>query len=226
MLLVQYSEGMTTVLAENQAVAAYEAELIERIRSGEHDVFYQLIQPYERRVYAAALAILKNQADAEDVAQDSILKAFRHLSQFRGEAKFSTWLLQITVNEARMRRRRMTIRAMESIDDKTDAEQDYRPREFADWREIPSESLERQEVRNALIEAVEALAEKYRSVFILRDVQHLSIEETARVLDIPPGSVKTRLLRARLMLRDLLSPGLNGRWASKLAFAKGNKPWE
>lgn len=217
---------MTTVLAENQAVAAYEAELIERIRSGEHDVFYQLIQPYERRVYAAALAILKNQADAEDVAQDSILKAFRHLSQFRGEAKFSTWLLQITVNEARMRRRRMTIRAMDSIDDKTDTEQDYRPREFADWREIPSESLERQEVRNALIEAVEALAEKYRSVFILRDVQHLSIEETARVLDIPPGSVKTRLLRARLMLRDLLSPGLNGRWASKLAFAKGNKPWE
>jgi RNA polymerase sigma-70 factor (ECF subfamily) len=108
---------MTTLLPENPAETAYEAELIQHIKSGEHDLFYRLIQPYERRVYAAALAVLRNEADAEDVAQDSILKVFRHLSQFRGEAKFSTWLLQITVNEARMRKRRMTARAMESISD-------------------------------------------------------------------------------------------------------------
>src|ERR1700722_13656385 len=106
-----------TLLPENPAETAYEAELIQRIKSGEQDLFYQLIQPYERRIYAAALAILRNEADAEDIAQDSILKAFRHLSQFRGEAKFSTWLLQITVNEARMRRRRTMARAMESIND-------------------------------------------------------------------------------------------------------------
>jgi RNA polymerase sigma-70 factor (ECF subfamily) len=177
-------------------------------------------------VYAAALAVLRNEADAEDVAQDSILKAFRHLSQFRGEAKFSTWLLQITINEARMRKRRMTARAMESISDTQNDEGDYIPREFADWREIPSESLERKEVRTTLVEALSSLGEKYRSVFVLRDIQHLSIDETAKVLDISPGSVKTRLLRARLMLRDFLSPGLNGQWTSRLTFAKGNKPWE
>jgi RNA polymerase sigma-70 factor, ECF subfamily len=217
---------MTTLLPENPAETAYEAELIQRIKSGEHDLFYRLIQPYERRVYAAALAILRNEADAEDVTQDSILKAFRHLSQFRGEAKFSTWLLQITVNEARMRKRRMTARAMESISETQNDEGDYIPREFADWREIPSESLERSEVRSALVEALSSLGEKYRSVFVLRDIQHLTIDETAKVLDISPGSVKTRLLRARLMLRDFLSPGLNGQWTSRLTFAKGNKPWE
>jgi RNA polymerase sigma-70 factor, ECF subfamily len=215
-----------TLLPENPAEAAYEAELIQRIKSGEHDLFYRLIQPYERRVYAAALAILRNEADAEDIAQDSILKALRHLSQFRGEARFSTWLLRITVNEARMRRRRMTAHAMDSINDTQDDEGEYAPREFADWREIPSESLERKEVRIALVEALSSLGEKYRSVFVLRDIQHLSIEETAKVLDISPGSVKTRLLRARLMLRDFLSPGLNGQWTSRLVFAKGNKPWE
>jgi len=217
---------MTTVLQLNSAETAHEAELIQRIKSGDHGLFYQLIQPYERRVYATALAILKNEADAEDIAQDSILKAFRHLAQFRGEAKFSTWLLQITINEARMRRRRTTALAMESIDNQQNEEGDYLPREFADWREIPSESLERREVRDALIEALASLSEKYRSVFVLRDIQHLSIEETAKVLDISAASVKTRLLRARLMLRDFLSPGLNGQWTSRLVFAKGNKPWE
>jgi RNA polymerase sigma-70 factor (ECF subfamily) len=222
----QQIERTTTVLQENSSDTSREAELIHRVKSGEGDVFYQLIQPYERRVFATAMAILRNEADAEDVAQDSILKAFRYISQFRGEAKFSTWLLQITINEARMRKRRMTIRAMEPISEQRDDESEYRPREFADWREIPSESLERKEVRNALIEALNTLEEKYRSVFVMRDIQHMSIEETAKVLEITQASVKTRLLRARLMLRDLLSPGLNGHWTSKLAFAKGIKPWE
>ncbi len=213
-------------VVRNQVEAAREAELIKRIKNGDYDSFYELIHPYLRRVYASALAIVKNEADAEDVAQDSILKALRHLSQFRGDAKFSTWLLQITVNEARMRRRRMRAHAMDSIDDQSNDEEDYISREFADWHEIPSEILERGEVRVALTEALATLGPKYRSVFVLRDIQHLSIEETARVLDISTASVKTRLLRARLMLRDFLSPGLNGSWRSKLAFAKGNKPWE
>jgi len=221
----QHLQRMSTLVQKHSAETAQEAELILRVKSGEHDLFYQLIQPYEGRVFATAMAILRNEADAEDTAQDSILKAFRHISQFRGEAKFSTWLLQITINEARMRKRRMTIRNMESINE-IDEDGDYRPREFADWREITSESLERKEVRNALIAALNTLEEKYRSVFVMRDIQHLSIEETSKVLDITQASVKTRLLRARLMLRDLLSPGLNGQWTSKLAFAKGVKPWE
>jgi len=220
-----FFKGMATTVKEHSDERAYEVELIQRVKNGEHDLFYPLIRPYEGRIFATAMAILKNEADAEDIAQDSILKAFRHISQFRGEAKFSTWLLQITINEARMRKRRMTIRYMESINE-ADEEGDYRPREFADWSEIPSESLERKEVRNALMAALNTLEEKYRSVFVMRDIQHLSIEETSKVLDITQASVKTRLLRARLMLRDLLSPGLNGQWSSKLAFAKGVKPWE
>jgi RNA polymerase sigma-70 factor, ECF subfamily len=203
-----------------------EAALIQRVRDGEHDLFYELIRPYERRVYSAALAILRNPADAEDVAQEAMLKAFRHIRQFRAEARFSTWLIQIAVNEARMRRRKEHADLMEPIADKRDEEGNYTPRDFADWREIPSESLERKEIREKLAEALASVGEIYREVFVLRDMQHLSIEETAQALGISTASVKTRLLRARLMLRDLLAPGLGGAWNSKLSFGKGTKPWQ
>jgi RNA polymerase sigma-70 factor (ECF subfamily) len=202
-----------------------EERLIQRIREGEHELFYELIRPYERRVYSAALAILRNEANAEDAAQEAVLKAFKNIRQFRGEARFSTWLIQITVNEARMRRRKEHAHLVEPIVDREDAEGDYIPRDFADWREIPSETLERKEVREKLAEALEALGHIYREVFVLRDMQHLSIEETAKVLGISSASVKTRLLRARLMLRDLLAPGLGGTWSTRLHFAKGTKPW-
>ena len=202
-----------------------EEMLIRRIREGEHDLFYELIRPYERRVYSAALAILRNVADAEDVAQEAVLKALKHIRQFRAESRFSTWLIQITVNEARMRMRRQHANRIEPIVDHQDEEGNYVPRDFADWREIPSETLERKEVRQKLAEALASLGEKYREVFVLRDMQHLSIEETAKALGISSASVKTRLLRARLMLRDLLSPGLGGSWSSKLSFEKGTKPW-
>lgn len=210
---------------ENPARQFNEETLIRRILRGEYELFYELIRPYERRIFAAALAILRNEADAEDAAQEAVLKAFRHIRQFRAEARFSTWLIQITVNEARMRRRKEHPELMEPIADRRDEEGNYVPRDFADWREIPSEVLERKEVRQQLAEALAALGEKYREVFVLRDMQQLSIEETARILGISPGSVKTRLLRARLMLRDLLAPGLGGNWSSKLSFAKGTKPW-
>ena len=202
-----------------------EATLIRRIREGEHELFYELIQPYERRVYAAALAILRNEADAEDVAQEAVLKAFKHIRQFRAEARFSTWLIQIAVNEARMRRRKQRAVVMEPMVEQRDEEGQYTPRDFADWREIPSETLERAEVRQKLAEALSSLGQKYREVFILRDMQQLSIEDTAKALGISVPSVKTRLLRARLMLRDLLAPGLGGSWSKALSFAKGNKPW-
>ena len=202
-----------------------EETLIRRVRDGENDLFYELIRPYERRVYAAAFAILRNEADAEDVAQEAVLKAFKHIRQFRAEARFSTWLIQITVNEAHMRRRREHVRLMQPMVDHQDEEGNYAPRDFADWREVPLETLERKEVRQKLAEALASLGEKYREVFVLRDMQHLSIEETAKTLEISTASVKTRLLRARLMLRDLLSPGLDGSWSTKLSFAKGTKPW-
>ena len=210
---------------EHSAEQLNEGVLIRRIRDGEHDLFYQLIQPYERRVYSAAFAILRNEADAEDVAQEAMLKALKHIGQFRAEARFSTWLIQITVNEARMRRRRDHAAMMEPITDQRDEEGNYTPRDFADWREIPLETLARKEIRQQLAKALASLGQKYREVFVLRDMQQLSIEETARALGISAASVKTRLLRARLMLRDLLAPGLGGSWSSKLSFAKGTKPW-
>ncbi len=206
---------------------AYERELLERIRHGERDLFAELIRPYERRVYVTALAILQNEADAQEVAQEAILKAFAHINQFRGDSRFSTWLTRVTINEARMRRRKQHSEIMKPFNEleSEDDEGQFVPQDFADWREIPSEELERKEVRDLLVKALASLADKYREVFVLRDIQHLSIEETAEAIGITPGTVKTRLLRARLMLRDLLAPGLGGIWTRPLAFEKGTKPW-
>jgi RNA polymerase sigma-70 factor (ECF subfamily) len=212
-----------------QAGATREQELIASVQGGQHELFYELVRPYERRVYAAALAILRNEHDAEDAAQEAMLKAFANIRQFRAEARFSTWLIQITVNEALMRRRRERTVPMEGIDGhrsgRGDEDSDYTPRDFADWREIPSEALERKEVRQRLAEALGTLDRKYREVFVLRDMEHLNIQETAEALGITVASVKTRLLRARLMLRDLLAAGWEQGWFSRLPFEKGTKPW-
>ena len=210
---------------ETPALQSEEQKLIQRVREGEHEVFYELIRPYERRLYAAALAILHNEADAEDATQEAVFKAFKNLRQFRAESKFSTWLIQITINEARMHRRKEHSGRVEPIDNAKDEDAPYTPRDFADWREIPSEILERKEIREKLAEALASLGQIYREVFVLRDMEQLSIEETAKALGISTASVKTRLLRARLMLRDLLAPGLGGAWSSRLSFEKGTKPW-
>lgn len=202
-----------------------EQDLISHVQRGHHEFFYELVRPYERRVYAAAMAILRNEADAEDVVQEAMLKALANVGQFRAEARFSTWLIQITVNEALMRRRRERTAMMEGIDDHRDEDGEYTPRDFADWREIPSEALERKEVRQKLADALASLDRKYREVFVLRDMEQLNIQETAEALGISVASVKTRLLRARLMLRDLLAGGWDRGWFSRLPFEKGTKPW-
>jgi RNA polymerase sigma-70 factor, ECF subfamily len=218
--------GFMVVAIDNPS---QEQDLILRVQRGERELFYELVRPYERRVYAAALAILRNEHDAEDAAQDAMLKAFANIRQFRAEARFSTWLIQITVNEALMRQRRERIVPMEGLENRRDTgrdnENEYAPRDFADWREIPSEALERKEVRQRLAEALAALDRKYREVFVLRDMEHLNIQETAEALGITVASVKTRLLRARLMLRDLLAAGWEQGWFSRLPFEKGAKPW-
>ena len=218
-----------TEMALNNPIRTREQDLIVRVQRGQRELFYELVRPYERRVFAAALAILRNEQDAEDAAQEAMLKAFKNIGQFRAEARFSTWLIQITVNEALMRRRRERTVKMEGIDDhrsgRGDEESEYALRDFADWREIPSEALERKEVRQRLAEALATLDRKYREVFVLRDMEHLNIEETAEALGITVASVKTRLLRARLMLRDLLAAGWEQGWFSRLPFEKGTKPW-
>ena len=172
------------------------------------------------------MSILNNPEDAEEVAQEAVLKAFTALPRFRGEAKFSTWLIQITINEARLKIRKDRKHLYESVDEqKTDEEGDCFPKDFADWREIPSETLQRRELREALKRALNSLPPKYREVLILRDVQHLSIQETAQVLGITEGSVKTRLLRARFQMRDALAPGIDGSWYTGKQEYEKVRPW-
>ena len=216
---------MTIVERTPDAGDDSEQSLIARICKGEPSLFATLVKPYESRVYMTALALLRNDTDAQDVAQEAILKAFANLRQFRGESKFSTWLIQITVNEARMRQRKQHAELFEPFAGSQDEDAAYTPRDFADWREIPSEALERSEIRALLAKALASLAQKYREVFLLRDVEQISIEETAKVLNISIASVKTRLLRARLMLRDILAPELANGWFSRTPFGKGSKPW-
>ena len=190
-----------------------EQELISRIKAGEKQLFYSLVQPYERGLYLTAFSIVQNEADAEDVAQEAVLKALSHLDQFRGEAKFSTWLIQICINEGRMRLRRDHKDRFESIDSGQETDEgDYVPMDVADWREIPSDALADKELKEALAHALASLRPKYREVFVLRDVQGFSIAEAAEVLGITQATVKMRLMRARLQMRDALAPGYDGSW--------------
>ncbi len=194
--------------------------------AGDRDAFYCLVQPCERGVFVAAMSILNNAADAEEVVQEAVLKALAALPRFRAESKFSTWLIQITINEARLRRRKDRKHLYDSIDEEqTDEQGDVFPRDFADWREIPSEELQRKELQVALKRALDSLPQKYREVLILRDIQHLSIQETAQALNISEGNVKTRLLRARFQMRDALAPGIDGSWASGKTEYEKVRPW-
>jgi len=203
-----------TSIPEPDAKVARERELIARVLAGEKELFYELIRPCERGVFLAAATILGNNADAEDTAQEAFLKAYRNLAHFRQESKFSTWLIQIAINDAKMKLRKDRRHLYESIDaGQETTEGDYIPTDFADWREIPSEALEQRELREALTTALNSLPEKYRIVFILRDVQQMSIAETAKALDISEENVKTRTSRARLQMRDRLAPGWGGTWA-------------
>ena len=182
--------------------------MIAAILGGDTEQFYALIGPYERSVYRMALSFMKNEADAEDVAQEAFLKAFRNLAHFRGQAKFSTWLISITLNEARGRLRRQGAVRMDSLDETPEEGGQVSPALLRDWREVPSEALERKEIREMLKEAIDSLAPIYREVVLLRDVEEMSIEETATALTISTASVKVRLHRARMMLQRQLAPQL------------------
>ena len=185
-----------------------EPRMIASILAGNAQLFHELIRPYERRVYAMALSFLRNEADAEDVTQEAFLKAFRNLPSFRGDAKFGTWLISIALNEARSRIRRRDAVKMESLDGPEDEEGHVSPAQLTDWKEIPSEALERKEIRHLLHKAVTALPLIYREVFQLRDIEQMSVNEAAAALGITISSVKVRLHRARMMLQKTLAPQL------------------
>src|SRR5580704_3837157 len=182
--------------------------MIAAVLAGEIQLYHDLIRPYERSVYVMALSYMKNEADAEDVAQEAFLRAFRKLASFRAESKFSTWLISITINEARTRLRRQALVRMEPLDQLPDKDKSISPALLRDWRQIPLEAVEREEVRNLIQLAVEQLPDIYREVFLLRDVEELTISETAEALNISIPSVKVRLHRARMMLQKQLAPQL------------------
>jgi RNA polymerase sigma-70 factor (ECF subfamily) len=185
-----------------------EMQMIASILEGDVEQYHALIRPYERRVYRMALSFMKNEFDAEDVAQEAFLKAFRNLRKFRGEAKFSTWLISITLNEARGRLRSQSVVRMESLDEPPEEGGHVSPALLRDWREVPSEALERKEIREMLRAAIKSLSPIYREVVLLRDVEELSTEETATALTISTTVVKVRLHRARIMLQKQLAPQL------------------
>jgi RNA polymerase sigma-70 factor (ECF subfamily) len=185
-----------------------EAQIIASILAGNTHEFHDLIRPYERSVYIMALSLLQNEADAEDAAQEAFLKAFRNLANFRGDAKFSTWLISIALNEARSRLRSRKNVKIESLDGSPDEPGQVSPALLRDWREIPSDVLERKEIRLLLQHAVADLPSIYREVFLLRDVEELSVNESAEALGITVASVKVRLHRARIMLQKKLVPQL------------------
>jgi RNA polymerase sigma-70 factor, ECF subfamily len=199
---------MTNAAPVDSHPAASEQALIASILAGEREKFHLLIQPYERQLFRTAFALVKNEAEAEDVVQDAVLKAYRKLASFRGDARFSTWLIAITLNEARGRLRKESRAALDSLDEKREQSADYTPAALTDWREIPLAALERREIRALIQQAVSELPESYREIVTLRDVEELSVNDTAALLGISVALVKVRLHRARMMLQKKLVPHL------------------
>ena len=196
-----------TVTVDKVQVAD-EAQVIACIVRGETQLFHDLIRPYERSVYVMVLSLLQNDADAEDASQEAFLKAFRNLAKFRSESKFSTWLISIALNEARSKLRQKKARKIESLDSGSEVDGHVSPAILRDWREVPSEALERMEVRRMIQLAIADLPGIYREIFLLRDVEELSVNESAEALGISITAVKVRLHRARIMLQKTLAPQL------------------
>jgi RNA polymerase sigma-70 factor, ECF subfamily len=182
-----------------------ETDLVDRARSGDQQAFSTLVAQYERKIYRLALNITRNEEDAEDVLQDAFLKAYEHLDRFEGHSKFYTWLVRIAVNEALMKLRKRKGDRTVSLDEPMETGEETVMREIAVWEDNPEQRYSREEMQTILDEAVASLKPDFRTVFTLRDIEELSTEETAEALGISVPAVKSRLLRARLALRERLT---------------------
>lgn len=182
-----------------------ETTLVNQARGGDNRAFSELVKRYEAKIFRLAQHITQNREDAEDVLQETFLKAYEHLDQFQGNSKFYTWIVRIAVNQALMKLRRRKADKSVSLDQDIDTGEDTITREIAAWDEDPEQRFSREELGEILDSSVQSLAPAYRSVFLLRDVDDLSTEETADALGISVPAVKSRLLRARLQLREKLT---------------------
>ena len=182
-----------------------ESALVAEARAGQYEAFEELVNRYERKIYRLALNLTGTPEDAEDVLQETFLKAFEHLAEFREDSRFYTWIVRIAINQGLMKlRKRRSIKEVVP-DDTLGEDGEVLPREFADWRPNPEQVYARKELQEILQSAARALPVSFRTVFILRDVEGLSTEETAETLGLSTGAVKARLFRARLRLREELS---------------------
>jgi len=182
-----------------------ELALVQKAKAGDVSAFEELVKRYDRNVFRIAQHITQNREDAEDVVQDAFLKAYSNLHQFQGQSKFYTWLVRIAVNEALMKLRRRRPERMVSLDEDVKTEDDSLPREVADWSPNPEQQYTQAELRDILTKTIQGLPATFRTVFVLRDVEGLSTEETAEALELSVPAVKSRLLRARLQLRERLN---------------------
>jgi RNA polymerase sigma-70 factor (ECF subfamily) len=187
------------------AVGKDESVLVTEAKAGSYAAFEELVNRYERKIYRLALNITGSPEDAEDVLQETFLKAFQHLPEFREDSRFYTWIVRIAVNEGLMKLRKRRSGREVSIEDSPNDDGEVMPREFTDWKPNPEQQFARTELESILQDAVRSLPPTFRTVFFLRDVEGLSTQETAELLDLSVGAVKARLFRARLRLREDLS---------------------
>jgi RNA polymerase sigma-70 factor (ECF subfamily) len=196
---------MTTIQPKLEEPVSDELQLVRAAKAGDVSAFEQLVKRYDRNVFRIANHITHSREDAEDVVQEAFLKAYSNLEKFQEQSKFYTWLVRIAVNEALMKLRKRRPERFVSLDEDVKTEDDSLPREVADWSPNPEQLYNQEELRDILSRTIQGLPPTFRTVFVLRDVEGLSTEETAEALDLSVPAVKSRLLRARLQLRERLN---------------------
>ena len=196
---------MSTIQPNIEQPVSEEMQLVRRAKRGDDQAFEELVRRYDRNVFRIAQHITQNREDAEDVVQEAFLKAYKNLEKFQEQSKFYTWLVRIAVNEALMKLRRRKPERTVSLDEEVKTEDDSLPREVADWTPNPEQMYNQAELRDILTRTIQGLPSGFRTVFVLRDVEGLSTEETAEALELSIPAVKSRLLRARLQLRERLN---------------------
>jgi RNA polymerase sigma-70 factor, ECF subfamily len=197
-------ERMGAIQNKLEQPVSEELALVRAAKQGDDSAFEELVRRYDRNVFRIAQHITQNREDAEDVVQEAFLKAYGNLAKFQEQSKFYTWLVRIAVNEALMKLRRRKPERTVSLDEDIKTEDDSLPREIADWSPNPEQQYTQAELREILSKTIQGLPPGFRTVFVLRDVEGLSTEETAAALELSVPAVKSRLLRARLQLRERL----------------------
>jgi RNA polymerase sigma-70 factor, ECF subfamily len=215
----RFEKPMTPRLATTPPDALSEPELVARIVGGDEAAFEVLMRRHNSKLFRVARAILKDDAEAEDALQEAYLDAYRHMAEFRGSARLGTWLTRIVANQALMRlRRRKHARVVVPLDAWQDS-RGSREAEMADHTsESPASATLRTEIRQLIEQQIDALPLDFRTVFVMRDVDDMTVEETAAALDIPPATVRTRLFRARARLREALARELDTAMLDVFAF--------